>query len=102
MRFRQLFVIALVTTICQAQELAPTGTLRATFLQNNPVQGRVDAKTGAVSGSAVDLTRELGRQLGVPVSIVGVAGGGGGGSGGGARRDRQRQEPYGGHWVPGF
>ncbi len=54
--------------------LAPTGTLRAVFLQTNPVQGRVDPKTGAVSGPAVDLTRELGRQLGVPVSIMGVAG----------------------------
>ena len=54
--------------------LAPTGTLRAVFLQTNPVQGRVDSKTGAVSGPAVDLTRELGRQLGVPVSIAGVPG----------------------------
>jgi polar amino acid transport system substrate-binding protein len=59
---------------CNAQVLAPTGTLRAVFLQTNPVQGRVDAKTGAVSGPAVDLTRELGLQLGVPVSIVGVPG----------------------------
>ena len=33
-----------------AAELAPTGTLRASFLGNNPTQGRVDAKTGAVSG----------------------------------------------------
>jgi len=54
--------------------LAPTGTLRAVFLQTNPVQGRVDSKTGAVSGPAVDLTRELGRRLGVPVSIAGVPG----------------------------
>ncbi len=74
MRFRQLLFVALVTTFCRAQELAPTGTLRAVFLQTNPVQGRVDAKTGAVSGPAVDLTRELGRQLGVPVSVVGVPG----------------------------
>ena len=28
--------------------LAPTGTLRATFIANNPVQGRVDAQTGAI------------------------------------------------------
>jgi polar amino acid transport system substrate-binding protein len=60
--------------VCSAQILAPTGTLRAVFLQTNPVQGRVDAKTGAVTGPAADLTRELGRQLGVPVSITGVAG----------------------------
>jgi polar amino acid transport system substrate-binding protein len=74
MRIRRLFVVLFMAAVCKAQVLAPTGTLRATFLENNPVQGRVDAKTGAVSGPAVDLTRELGRQLGVPVSVVGVAG----------------------------
>src|ERR1700684_4211447 len=57
-----------------ANVVAPTGTLRAAFLQNNPVQGRVDPKTGAVSGPAIDLTRELGKRLGVPVSIKGVPG----------------------------
>ena len=57
-----------------AKAIAPTGTLRAAFLQNNPVQGRVDSKTGALSGPAIDLTRELGKRLGVPVSIVGVPG----------------------------
>lgn len=71
---KYFFLVLLSGFACNAQVLAPTGTLRATFLQNNPVQGRVDAKTGAVSGPAVDLTRELGRQLGVPVSIKGVAG----------------------------
>lgn len=60
--------------VCNAQVLAPTGTLRAVFLENNPVQGRLDPKTGAVGGPAGDLTRELGRQLGVPVSIKGVEG----------------------------
>ena len=64
----------LFALVCSGQVLAPTGTLRAVFLQNNPVQGRVDPKTGEVSGPAADLTRELGRQLGVPVSIMGVAG----------------------------
>lgn len=57
-----------------AKAVAPTGTLRVAFLRNNPVQGRVDPKTGAVSGPAIDLTRELGKRLGVPVSIVGVPG----------------------------
>jgi polar amino acid transport system substrate-binding protein len=52
----------------QAQHmvLAPTGTLRASFIVTNPVQGRVDAKTGTVTGPAADLTRELARRLGVP------------------------------------
>lgn len=72
-RFR-LFFALFVTTACQAQVLAPTGTLRAVFLQTNPVQGRIDEKTGSVTGLAADLTRELGRQLGVPVSITGVPG----------------------------
>jgi polar amino acid transport system substrate-binding protein len=71
---KYFFPVLLFGMVSHAQVLAPTGTLRATFLQNNPVQGRVDAKTGAVSGPAIDLTRELGRQLGVPVSIVGVTG----------------------------
>lgn len=71
--FRLLFVLS-AAALCQAQSLAPTGTLRAVFLESNPVQGRIDAKTGAISGPAADLTRELGRQLGVPVSIKGVAG----------------------------
>jgi polar amino acid transport system substrate-binding protein len=69
-----LFLVLFFAVDCLGQVLTPTGTLRATFLQNNPVQGRIDAKTGAVSGPAIDLTRELGRQLGVPVSITGVEG----------------------------
>jgi polar amino acid transport system substrate-binding protein len=74
MRVRGFVLVLFAAAVCGAQVLAPTGTLRAVFLQTNPVQGRVDAKTGAVSGPAVDLTRELGRQLGVPVSVVGVPG----------------------------
>jgi polar amino acid transport system substrate-binding protein len=56
-----------------AQVLAPMGTLRAVFLESNPVQGRIDANTGAVTGPAADLTTELGKQLRVPVSVRGVA-----------------------------
>ena len=52
-----------------AADLAPTGTLRAAFLGTNPVQGRVDAKTGAISGLVADLTRELAGRLGVPYQI---------------------------------
>jgi polar amino acid transport system substrate-binding protein len=59
-----------------ASELAPTGTLRAAFIDSNPVQARLDA-AGEVRGPAADLTRELARQLGVPFGIrpaPGVAG----------------------------
>jgi len=50
--------------------LAPTGTLRAVFLGTNPVHGRVDAQTGAVSGPVPDLVKELARTIGVPFSIA--------------------------------
>ena len=56
-----------------AADLAPTGTLRAGFLGTNPVQGKVDPKTGAVTGPVADLTQELARRLGVPYKIVPVA-----------------------------
>lgn len=53
-----------------AADLAPTGTLRTSFIGNNPVQGRVDPKTGETTGPAPDLARELARRLGVPVVIT--------------------------------
>lgn len=73
---RAIFAGVCALTVCVAADspVAPTGTLRAAFLATNPVQGRIDPKTGAVSGPAVDLTRELGKKLGVPVSIEGVSG----------------------------
>ena len=52
-----------------AADLAPTGTLRATFIGNNPVQGRMDP-SGALTGPAPDLVRELARRLGVPFVIT--------------------------------
>lgn len=56
------------------ETLAPTGTLRVTFLGSNPVQGRVDAATGAVSGPVADLTQELAKRIGVPFKIFPSAG----------------------------
>ena len=50
--------------------LAPAGTLRAVFLGSNPVQGRVDQKTGEASGPVPDLVKELARKLGVPYKII--------------------------------
>jgi polar amino acid transport system substrate-binding protein len=43
--------------------LAPAGTLRAVHLAGNPVQAVRDPRTGAVSGIAVDLARELSRRI---------------------------------------
>ena len=53
----------------QRAELAPTGTLRASFIENNPNQGRVDPKTKAVTGPAADLVQELAKRLGVKYEI---------------------------------
>ena len=53
----------------EARQLAPTGTLRVTYLGGNPVQARVDSKTGEVTGPVADISRELARRLGVPYQI---------------------------------
>jgi polar amino acid transport system substrate-binding protein len=53
-----------------ASTLAPTGTLRAVFLGDNPVQGRVDPQTNAATGPVPDLVRELARRLNVPAAII--------------------------------
>ena len=66
-------LLALLLTLAApvvAAQLAPTGTLRAAFLATNPVQARIDPQTGAITGPAADLARELGRRLGVPVSLL--------------------------------
>jgi polar amino acid transport system substrate-binding protein len=54
----------------RADDLVPTGTLRATFIATNPVQATVDPATGEVHGPANDLARELGRRLRVPVKVT--------------------------------
>jgi polar amino acid transport system substrate-binding protein len=63
-------VVADVSVQSPAATLAPTGTLRAVFLGGNPVQGRVDPKTGEATGTVADLVKELGKRLGVPVFLV--------------------------------
>ncbi len=51
-------------------EFAPTGTLRAGINHSNPILATRDPQTGELKGVAVDLARELGRRLGVPVTLV--------------------------------
>ncbi len=51
-------------------ELAPTGKLRAAINFGNPILATRDAPTGEARGVSVDLARELGRRLGVPVELV--------------------------------
>jgi polar amino acid transport system substrate-binding protein len=52
------------------KELAPGGSLRAAINYNNPLLARRDAATGALSGLAVDLSRELARRVGVSLTLV--------------------------------
>jgi polar amino acid transport system substrate-binding protein len=50
--------------------LAPTGTLRAVYIVANLAQARLDPQTGAVTGVAADITRELGRRADIPTTIT--------------------------------
>ncbi len=72
-----MFFLATATSAAEAPSqaamratLAPTGTLRAAFLGANPVQGRVDPATGAITGPVADLVQELAKRLGVPFQIL--------------------------------
>src|SRR6185369_7030674 len=56
-----------------ADDIAPTGTLRAVYLAGNPAQAVQDRATGSIRGVAADLARELGRRIGAPVEITPVA-----------------------------
>jgi polar amino acid transport system substrate-binding protein len=51
-----------------ARDLAPTGALRAAINLGNPVLAR--GTPAAPSGVTVDIARELGAQLGLPVELV--------------------------------
>jgi polar amino acid transport system substrate-binding protein len=57
-----------------ATELAPTGTLRATYIATNPVQASVDPATHEVRGPAAAITAALAQRAGVPFTITGAKG----------------------------
>ena len=67
-----LFGLIAALSLLMGPDLAPTGTLRASFLMTNPVQGRVDPQTGAVTGPVADLVREIAKRRGVPFTILPV------------------------------
>lgn len=54
-------------------ELAPTGTLRVGIHYVNVFLVTKDPDSGESRGVAIDLARELGRRIGVPVEFVGYA-----------------------------
>jgi polar amino acid transport system substrate-binding protein len=51
-------------------ELAPSGSLRAAINFGNPILAVRDVATGEARGVSVDLARELGKRLGLPVELV--------------------------------
>ena len=51
-------------------DLAPTGTLRGSFLGGNPVQSTRDPATGERSGPVPDMLKEIARRLGVPYQLI--------------------------------
>jgi len=51
------------------KNLAPSGTLRVALNLGNPVLVQTDAATGEPKGVTVDLARELGRRLDVPIEL---------------------------------
>jgi polar amino acid transport system substrate-binding protein len=57
-----------------AKDIAPTGTLRATYIATNPVQAFVDPVTKDVRGPGAEITRELAKRAGVPFTIRGASG----------------------------
>jgi polar amino acid transport system substrate-binding protein len=67
---RVIALLSLAAAPLVAADLAPTGTLRATFLGENPVQGKVDRQTGAITGPVADLVKDLARRLNVPYTIL--------------------------------
>ena len=71
---RGVLAFVLAATALMASDLAPTGTLRAAFLGANPVQGHIDAQTGAITGPVADIVKEMARKLGVPFAILPASG----------------------------
>lgn len=62
-----------ITPPAAADDIAPTGTLRAVYLAGNPAQAVQDRATGAIRGASADIANELGRRLGKPVALKPLA-----------------------------
>jgi polar amino acid transport system substrate-binding protein len=73
MRFRTALALALLLASpgpSLASDIAPTGTLRAAYLGNNPAQAVRDPARGEIRGASADLARELGRRINAPVTLI--------------------------------
>jgi polar amino acid transport system substrate-binding protein len=75
-----VFLASCATTLqvtpAARSDLAPTGKLRVGINYGNPLFATRNRATGEASGIAIDLARELGRRMGMPVELVGYDSGG--------------------------
>ena len=75
-----LFAVAMLAALlgslapATANDVAPTGTLRAVYLGTNPAQAMRDPATGEVRGPSYELARELAARLKVPFEFKPIAG----------------------------
>lgn len=60
----------LMTSAAVLAEIAPSGTMRAAINIGNPILASRNESNGELYGVSVDLARELGDRLGVPVELV--------------------------------
>lgn len=71
MRFwAAITLILLYASAALANDIAPTGSLRAAYLGNNPAQAVRDPVSGEIRGASADLARELGRRINAPVTLI--------------------------------
>ena len=76
----RLFAFAMLAALlgcpepAAANDVAPTGTLRAAYLGTNPAQAVRDPATGEVRGPSYELARELASRLKVPLDFKPIAG----------------------------
>jgi polar amino acid transport system substrate-binding protein len=53
-----------------ARTMAPSGTLRVAINYGNPVLAQRDPATGEPRGASVELAKEIGKRLGVPIQMI--------------------------------
>ncbi len=69
------FAMSLMASLqlsAQSPLASPNGTVRAAYLGTNPAHAIKDPVTGEMRGVVIDLARELGQQLDMTVTLVGL------------------------------
>jgi polar amino acid transport system substrate-binding protein len=68
--FLSPIALLLFHSLAFADNMAPTGTLRAAYLSSNPAQAVRDPITGEIRGASADVARELARRRNVRVALM--------------------------------